>query len=244
MSTQESGSRSGARRSAFPAATTIGFILLAACSSFRKDADPALIADAAPAENWERSAEEAYHEKEAKEQEQEFKAVNELPFPKLATYDEIQRLLIKHRTPAHQNLKLCRNEVEALAEKIQNVTDLNTERKRITYEVGIKTYFYHWCFYYIMFSLETQLQEDALSVKIADKYKEFHKSIKAMWLLGDALGYNVKTNIYSRQLRSKYVELSRGFFGRDLEASVPFDEYERQELPTKILKPAAPAPAD
>jgi hypothetical protein len=236
---------SGVKVTSIVAALFLLMMVESSCALMgKKEPEPEDTSGADSAADWEEGEREKVAEKDAAEVKEKSVLQNGLSYPQTTDFDEIQRLLIKNRTPDQENLKLCRGEIESLSDKVTNVTDLVSQRKSLSYEVNNKPNFYHWCFYYTMFTLENELMEDNLGTSISDKYKAYNKSIKGMWLLGDSLSYHMGNSIYIRQLRSKYLELSRNYFGRDLETGVSFDEYERIESPSRLKKPAGNATQD
>ena len=72
-----------------------------------------------------------------------------------------------------------------------------------------------------MMQLDEKLRNDALGVLLEDRSLTFSKEMKSLWILALALDKATGSKKYFAYLRTRYLDLSKDFFARDLEIFAP-----------------------
>lgn len=156
-------------------------------------------------------------------------------FPETANARDTRLLLVTSTLPAQDRLQSCQNEMKALAQNIRNLEDLILQKKRILYEIGQNSNLYHWCFFKLVTVLDNKLQNDDLGIRLEVRYQNFNLYMKALWILAAALNDTLSTRRYLVYLRTRYIQISRDFFGRQIDViRAPLgDRGQNQGIPKK-----------
>lgn len=146
--------------------------------------------------------------------------------------------------PPEAKLTTCHNEVIAIAKNATSNETLLWALDRVAEEIAANVELYHWCFYNSMVLLDNKLQNDGMGILLDQQAKNFTVAVRGLWILAFALEKirHEPNKPYFECLRSRYLELSRDYFGRDLNVVGPPFGNDPVARPGK--KKAAPAPAD
>ncbi len=144
-----------------------------------------------------------------------------LAHPKAASAWNTKILVMTSVKPDESRLTACENEIHALAKLAKNSETMLLAVQKMTPEVQRNKQLYHWCFYNSMMKLDNKLMNDAFGVAYEAKVTGFQQSIKAEWLLAMALDRGHSRQTYYNYLQKRYLELSRDYFGRELDIYAP-----------------------
>lgn len=143
-----------------------------------------------------------------------------------------QELMLRASLPNYEKLQACQTEVRALGAKAINRELLLESRNILAQAVNRNKVIYHWCFYLTAMQLDNQIDKLDVKVSFLDKYKLFIKEMKGLWILARALDATFGSKRYFGYIRSRYIDMTRDYFGRDLTViSAPLGDAKRRMLP-------------
>jgi hypothetical protein len=177
----------------------------------------------------------------------EFYEGPKLIHPAKATAYATRVLLTTANLPPASELAKCADEIKAIAKASSNNELLAQAQMSLMKTVASNPTLYHYCFYTVMMELDQKLDEGGpLMTNLAD---QFFAGFRALWILGRTLDAASGTGEYFGYLRKRYVQMSKDYFGRDLEryrSPASHDELGGIEAPGGGLgrKPAGPAQVD
>jgi len=112
-------------------------------------------------------------------------------------------------------LTKCTDEIKAIAKTSSNKELLAQAQLSLMKTVASNPTLYHYCFYSVMMELDQKLDEGGpMMTDLAD---QFFAGFRALWILGRTLDASSGTGEYFTYLRKRYVQISKDYFGRDLE---------------------------
>lgn len=144
--------------------------------------------------------------------------------------------------PGTARLGTCSDEIRALARESTSQEQLMRAQMDLTESVGQDPTLYHFCFYNVMVELDQKLDEGG--PVMTELASEFFAGFRALWILGRSLDAVTGKTTYFDYVRKRYVQVSKDYFGRDLEIYAPafrLDTPASQAAPMPG-KPAGPAP--
>lgn len=130
-----------------------------------------------------------------------------------------ERLLLMVEQPHPGDVDRCLERVHNLSEVVNSDRALLAAKEAFTLEVLDDIFVYHWCFYQKMRTLDRNLT--SFSVPYEEKGALFFETMKALWLLAQALDEVATDKRYFSYLRERYVQISREIFGRPVEIVAP-----------------------
>jgi len=185
--------------------------------------------------------------------EDDVKPKTELPFidehglshPKKATAWQTRKMLMMSELPPPDRLRGCKTDVDAISQESRNKDDVIKATRTMKILVEQDPKFYHWCFYTYVTLVDQRL--DSQGTTFDERSQFFIHSMRGLWILGRTLDAEWESDLYFRYLRARYVQLSRDYFGRNLEVlSDPLgDQIDKEKVsPAKGTKAAGKAPID
>lgn len=120
--------------------------------------------------------------------------------------------------PEQSKLDECRKEIEALGEYATSQDALILATQKFRAMVADDLELYHWCFYYSMVVLDNKLENDGLGIYWEQKNQKFAEHMKSLWILALSLDQILKTKSYFTFLQRRYIQISRDYFAKDLDA--------------------------
>lgn len=180
----------------------------------------------------------------------EMKSVNnskmndELPHPRTSSEWDLNLFIVGNNRPPANEINECIKELLVLTKDATNDFSLIESKNKFTENVEDKSEFYHWCFYSMLHALDLKLDEETMGL---EKRKNiFFKNMRGLWLLSQTLDESREVQIYFSFLRSRYLDMSKKYFGRDLEiVNQPFSGYKTQiEKASTEKKPAGAVEED
>ena len=127
-------------------------------------------------------------------------------------------LVLTAALPEENLLANCAEEIRLVAETTDSPESMLAARDKVSFEVKQAPATFHWCFYKMIVDLDDQLRNDNIGVLLEERAENFLKEMKALWLLSMGLDLATKTkHSYFSYLRRRYIDLSRSFYGRDVE---------------------------
>jgi hypothetical protein len=146
----------------------------------------------------------------------------------------LKRLVMDSQLPSQQDLAQCQDEIRLLAKNTLNDRDLINHQQELVQAAGQARQLYHWCFYQSLDELYHQLEMDAMDQTYKAQVEQFHRDMKALWILAISLDQLFKKSQYFPYLRQAYIKLSQRLFARDLETiSDPLGNPQLQPKPQK-----------
>lgn len=147
---------------------------------------------------------------------------SELSFPKDPTAWSTQSLLLSVTLPSKNNLNKCLTEIAFLSNDTNNEIAILDAKTKLVENVTKSLGLYHWCFFYNMRQVDTDLESSGSNLKLKTDY--FLDKMKQLWILSKALDDVSQKDRYFKYLQIRYLDLSQKYFGRHLNVvSKPFD---------------------
>jgi hypothetical protein len=138
-----------------------------------------------------------------------------LPHPTKATAYATRVLITTARLPPASDLAKCTDEIRAIAKLSANKDLLAQAQMSLMNTIASNPTLYHYCFYNMMLELDQKLDEGGpMMTELAD---QFFGGFRALWILGRTLDASSGTGEYFDYLRKRYVQISKDYFGRNLE---------------------------
>jgi hypothetical protein len=173
-----------------------------------------------------------------------FALTESLPHPSSPTAWNTRALIMTTPHPPEARLITCHNEMLAIAKNALSDEAMVWALERVSTEISANVGLYHWCFYNSMMLLDNKLLNDGMGLLLDQKAKNFALSFRALWILALSLEEVRRdpARPYFEFLKVRYLELSRDYFGRELNVvGRPFgEELKRRQMNKK----AGPAPSD
>lgn len=124
-------------------------------------------------------------------------------------------LLTTANLPLATDLAKCADEMKAIANKASNKDLLAQAQMSLMNTISSNPTLYHYCFYNMMMELDQKLDQGGpIMTDLAD---QFFAGFRALWILGRTLDASSGTSAYFDYLRKRYVQISKDYFGRNLE---------------------------
>jgi hypothetical protein len=124
-------------------------------------------------------------------------------------------LLTTANLPLATDLAKCADEMQAIANKASSKDLLAQAQMSLMNPVSANPTLYHFCFYSMMMELDQKLELGGpIMTDLAD---QFFAGFRALWILGRTLDASSGTSAYFDYLRKRYVQISKDYFGRNLE---------------------------
>jgi hypothetical protein len=140
-----------------------------------------------------------------------------LPHPNRPSASQTKILVMNTNMPPQTDLDGCRKELDALSEYATSQETLILAMQKFSALIGEDVDLYHWCFYYSMLVLDNKLENDGLGVYWEEKNKKFAENMKSLWILALSLDKNLNTTSYFTYLQTRYVQISREYFAKELD---------------------------
>ena len=144
---------------------------------------------------------------------------NPRPQPASATDWQLEALLLSNPQPTAQELSVCLVRVSAIAQDADNDDALLHSLKELEGMLQQDLNLYHWCYYQMLHKLSLELGQEGMPFDKKGDY--FYLTMKKLWLIAKSLEDWTKDPTYYKFLKSKYLELSKQIFGRDLTPIAP-----------------------
>ena len=166
------------------------------------------------------------------------------PHPSKPTAWHTRALLYTTPQPTPDELYRCMDQIKRIGEQAGNQHDMLTLTSQVTALAAAQTRMFHFCFYQMALRLDERL--DKGGPLIAELAPVFLVQMKTLWIFArgmDALDGKTK---YYDYLHRRYIDMSKQYFGRDLDQlGPPMGNYNADSAtPSSIMaKPAGPAPA-
>lgn len=145
----------------------------------------------------------------------EFYEGPKLVHPSKPTAYATRVLLTTANLPIATDLAKCADEMKAIANKAANKDLLAQAQMSLMNTVSSNPTLYHYCFYNMMMELDQKLDQGGpIMTDLAD---QFFAGFRALWILGRTLDASSGTSAYFDYLRKRYVQISKDYFGRNLE---------------------------
>lgn len=148
-----------------------------------------------------------------------------LEHPKKATAWHTRHLVTTTPQPAAERITDCIEQVTTIAEEAGNQDDMLAAPELVRALAVKDPALYHFCFYQLAGRLDERLQVGGpLMSEVATV---FFETMKALWIMARALDLAAATTGAPREeryfsyLRKRYVDLSREYFGREVEIVGP-----------------------
>lgn len=172
-----------------------------------------------------------------------------MPHPKISNAWNTKVLVMTNALPPDDRLKTCREQIAALTQDAGSSDDLMSAQMKALPEIQQDPLLYHWCFYHTMTLLDDKLLNDNMEMPVEVRNKLFNDQMSLLWVMSRALDQAQSQNIYFPYLRTRYLQLSHDFFGRDIDTlGPPFgnfnDVYAKPEKKKAAPKPAFEADVD
>lgn len=171
--------------------------------------------------------------------------VNELKHPKAPTSWNTRLVIMTNPIPEPEKLEACQAQLAVVGEAATSPDTLLGAENQVYYEVRQNIDTYHWCFYFSMMKLDDVLENEFMDISVEERNQRFVKTMKALWLLARALDRSVGGEVYFTYVKKRYIQLSRDYFARDVEAlSPPLGEDQGSMANPQGKKPAGAADVD
>lgn len=177
------------------------------------------------------------------EAEEPQQADNGLPHPAKPTAWHTRTFLYATPQPNPQLLFSCMDQVSHLASEAGNQQDMITASSHVTTLAAQEPTLYHYCFYQMMVRLDERL--DRGGPLMTDMAKAFLDGMKSLWIFARGLDSANGRTQYFDYLQKRYIQLSKQYFGRDVEKiGPPMGNYAVGfgGSPEVMAKPAGPSP--
>lgn len=171
-------------------------------------------------------------------------AYETMPHPRKVTAWDTRTLVMAYRANMSPKMDSCEKEILAVAAEASNENALLQFQSTVSAMVRGDPVFYHWCFYQIMTNLDLNLEKGG--ALMGEKAEIFFKSMRGLWLLAMTLDQERGSKKYFNYLQERYLQISKDYFGRDLDPIYkPLSEetLENSGITTKIFKNKKAAPA-
>lgn len=152
-------------------------------------------------------------------------------------------IVMTAQTPPRQDMEECRQDMRTLADNAINPEMMLMTTQKVADVVRNSRPYYHWCFYYSMVVIDNQLEEDGFGVLLEQQSLNFSKAMKAQWILAVALDQASGSQRYFNYLRTRYQQISREYFAREVIIVAPPFGVPRPKAPD-MIKPAGAADVD
>lgn len=145
----------------------------------------------------------------------EFYEGPKLTHPTKPTAYATRILLTTSNLPPASDLAKCADEMKAVAKAATNNDLLVQSQMSLMNAVSASPTLYHYCFYTMMMELDQKLEEGGpIMTDLAD---QFFAGFRALWILSRTLDAYTGSGLYFEYLRKRYVQISKDYFGRNLE---------------------------
>ena len=165
------------------------------------------------------------------------------PHPSKATAWHTRVLLYSTPQPTADELYRCIDKVKKIGGEAGNPQDMLTLPSQITSLAASQNKIYHFCFYQMMLRLDERLDKGgALMSELAPAFLD---GMKTLWIFARGLDALDGRTRYYDYLYVRYVQLSKQYFGRDVERiGQPMGNYNGEAAASApvMAKPAGPAP--
>lgn len=152
-------------------------------------------------------------------------------------------IVMTAHTPPRKDMEECRQDMRTLADNAINPEMMLSTTQKVADVVRNSRPYYHWCFYYSMVVIDNQLEEDGFGVLLEEQSLNFSKAMKAQWILAVALDQASGSQRYFNYLRTRYQQISREYFAREVIIVAPPFGVPRPKAPD-MIKPAGAADVD
>lgn len=146
-------------------------------------------------------------------------ADGEMAMPKRATAWETRTFVMTKRQPSAEKLARCMEQVASIAAEAGNQDDLQTAPEELKALVASDAGLYHTCFFHLMVRLDDRLAVGG--PVMTDLATLFFEQMKSLWILARALDQTTGVKHYFQYLQQRYIQLSRDYFGRDIQVVAP-----------------------
>lgn len=141
------------------------------------------------------------------------------PHPKGTEAWELQELLSANEELKSEDWRGCSQRVTEAAQGADNDEALLRTRKKIALLIYDNLDVYHWCFYKMNYNAEQDLLKDGLSFEARGQL--FYAEMKKLWIFAKALEAGTNDPHYFAFVKSRYIDLSKKIFGRNIESIAP-----------------------
>jgi len=131
-----------------------------------------------------------------------------------------------------ERLEDCEAQLLVRADRIQSKMDIQKAADELQADVRESLPLYHWCYFHMLSRLEYQLEQQSLGHTYQDRFQQFLRESKALFVVAECLDRTRQSRSYRSNLQKKYIALSQAWFGRSLS---PLDTPKPESK-----KPAAP----
>jgi len=125
-----------------------------------------------------------------------------------------QMLVATTPQPQLEQIRNCIEEIVLTGNEAGNSNAMISAQTPISSSVEQNPAVYHWCFFQIMVSIDNKLHHQGSLMQ--DIANDFFDGMKQLWILSQVLDSHHKTNRYFDYLQTRYVEISKDVFGRDV----------------------------
>lgn len=126
-----------------------------------------------------------------------------------------KKLIMTASQPSSKDINDCAENLDGKARSATNLDAMRKASLNLNSIVQKNKVVYHWCFYQLMASLDSKMEEP-LSL-MDEKADIFLDQMAKLWILAYALDDVDQTNRYMKYLRARYTNISQHTFGRNLE---------------------------
>lgn len=151
--------------------------------------------------------------------------------PKNIQPSTLKKLVMTAKKPPEEELMKCHSEIAAISRETSNESGLMIAKGKLYPDVNLNKLRYHWCFYYIVMMINTKLNTDDLGYTLRERMDQFHSEMKLLWILASALDQAFDDTTYFTYLQSRYLEISKTYFARQLVPKEGEDEQEQNYKP-------------
>jgi hypothetical protein len=183
----------------------------------------------------DQSEEELYDEDGAESSEN---LLQDLPHPRKPTAFATRVLISISDLPPAGNLLACSEEITAISKQATSQEQLLKAQMAVSQMVTNNQSLYHFCYYNMMAELDQKLSVGG--PVMTEMASTFFTSFRTLWILSRALDTSTGKSVYFDYLRKRYVQISKDYFGRDVEIYAPAF---REGIPGNRLSPMMGKPA-
>lgn len=138
-----------------------------------------------------------------------------LPHPKNSTAWAVQALLAASQLPPASILQECRDRILSIGKEASNEGSLMQSARSLEALTMAAPERFHWCFYASVVELDANLER--IGVSQDQRAEMFFVHMQGLWPLAMALDRHFKVTTYFSYLRSRYLQISKDYFARDLD---------------------------
>ncbi len=145
--------------------------------------------------------------------------INQLPMlhPKGPSLWRLRQLFLEVGVSDFSQFDTCGREISILADKASNPQAILLYSDKLKKEILVRPATYHWCFYYWSLDLENRIGSDLLARSYIAQQDFFIHRTRGLLILARALADQKEGWRYFSFLRTRYMEISKVYFARELE---------------------------